>query len=153
MKRMIVIVLVVALLLSGCSFFKSDEQKIEDKINRFISAYNLGDVDGMTETLDSQTRQIVNSSMSIADGLIGSFTGFDISVKDVFSLCINFSDDFDRLTISSFDDFQINEDSATAYVTVVGNKSGEESTQNAVFKMIKENSDWYIKDFSNIGGI
>lgn len=153
MKRVVAVALVAALLLSSCSFFKSDEQKMEDKIEKFITSYNSGDVDGMIDTLDSQSRHVAEASLSIADSLLGSLTGIGISVKDVFSLCINFSDDFDTLKILSFDDFQIEADAATVYVTVEGSQAGEESIQQAVFKMVKESRDWYINDFSNIGGV
>ncbi len=153
MKRVYPLALIMVMLLTGCVFFKSDEQKMKDKINRFITSYNSGDVDAMTETLDSQSRQVINSTLNIADSLIGSFTGFNISIKDVFSLCFNFSGNFERLTIISFDDFQIKESSAVVYVSVVGSKSGAESSQSATFKMIKENGDWFIRDFSNVGGL
>lgn len=153
MKKTIPLILVVMILLSGCSLFKSDEQKMKDQINRFITAYNSGDAEGMIDTLDSQSRQVAKASLGIADSLIGTLTGIGISVKDVFTLCINFSGDFDRLTITSFDDFQILASAATVTVSVVGEKSGEEETQTAIFKMKQENDDWYITDFYGIGGI
>ena len=153
MKRICSLVLIVTLLLSGCSFFKSDEQLMKDKINSFVTSYNSGDVEGMIDTLDSQSRQIAKSTLELSDTLISSLTGISVSVKDVFALCISFSDDFDTLTIVSFDDFQVGESTATVSVTVAGEKSGTEETEQAEFKMKKENGDWYINDFYGIGGL
>ena len=135
-------------LLTACSYEKSDEELIESKINKFLQAYNSGDMDGVLECLDAKTKNTVKASMNIGSALIGK-TGFGITFSDLFSLGIGTMSEEDVLTIS---EKTINIESdvkATVDVTLGYKDKLSDMQEKAIFTMVKEDDDWFIKNLES----
>lgn len=145
MKKMITWLLVCAILVVAAyhgGFLKSDEQKIEDRMNDFLKSYNAGDMNGVLDSFDAKTRNTYKAAMNVGNSLIG-LTGFGIDMSDMFSLGIALSEG-DAL---QFDDMQItivSDTKATVRVTFRYQNIQESYTQKAKFTLVKEDNDWYI---------
>lgn len=148
--------------LGGCAFIaeflksletepKTDEQLIEERIERFAEVYNNGDYDGVLECLDTKTRNTVSAMMNVGAAILGEF-GFDmgISLSDLFSLGVGLIGDDEILT---FDIHSIDVQSANLAVVEVTMKSAVGNlSEAAVFTMRKEDDDWYIRNLEVIAG-
>ena len=131
--------------LTGCALFKSDKEKIEDRIESFISAYNSGDLGDALDCLDAKTKNAFKSSMALTEALSG-MSGFSIS--DLFSIGIGISEG-DTLTVDIVD-IEIEDERAMVDVIVSYKDSAKElKEEKAFFTMVKEKQEWYIKNFEN----
>lgn len=150
--RKILAVFMVLLLclsfLSACTSPKSDEELIESRINTFLKAYNSGDMDAVLECLDAKTKNTYKSAMNIGNALIGK-TGFDISLSDMFSIGVGILSDEDILSISNMAVSIIDDNNATVDVTLGYRDKMTDTLEKAVFTMIKEDNDWFIKNLES----
>ena len=64
----------------------TDEELIRERVETFISAYNEGDMDTVLECLDAKSRNAMEAMLKLLGGIAGSYTGFEIDLKDLFSL-------------------------------------------------------------------
>ncbi len=150
-KRIIAVFLILSLCLfvmSACNMPKTDEEMIESRINKFVKAYNSGDIDIVMECLDAKSRNAFKSAISIGNALIGK-TGFGIDIADFFGLGVGVFSDDDMITIS---DIRINMSSEKKAIVDVtfGYKDKNSSTkEKAFFTMVKEDKDWFIKDLES----
>lgn len=137
----IISVILIGAIVAVCMFFfKSDEQKIRDRIDTFFTACGETDIEGMVECLDSKTRKTYETMMGLTQGLLGGITGFDLPLGDMFELYAmdsseSFEMDYEIGTI------KIDGKKATAKVTMK-NGNGESETSDVV--LCKEDDDWFI---------
>ena len=125
---------------------KSDEEKIRDRVEEFIFAYNSGDVDGAFDCLDAKSKQTYKAMMNIGNGLFGKLTGIDISVQDLFAIAVGvnggdiLSMDIKNIVITS-------ETTATVDISTTLSLDGVgagETNDNMQLQMVKEQGDWFI---------
>ena len=130
------------------NLFKSDETLIRERIEALEDAYNDGDWDGMMECLDGPTQAIMELTMDFADGLISGAGGFDVSMRDMFSLggLLLPGDNF-RLEIKNID---IDGDRAVVTVVMYAELDDIKESEEAEFPMVKEDNDWYIGGLDNM---
>ena len=145
MKKLIALLLVIGIV-AGFAYYggylKTDEQKIEDRMNDFLKAYNSGDFNGALESFDSKTRNTYKSVMNIGNALIG-LTGFGVDVSDLFTLGVSLSEG----DLLQFDELQITflSDTKATVSTIMYYQGYQESYSKKVqFTLIKEDNDWYI---------
>ena len=128
----------------GSSKPKTDEEKIEARINEFITAYNDGDMDAVLQCLDATTRNAFQALLNLMGGFVGSQAGFDIDLSDLFSLGVSTAEgDFMELEIRSIAML----DSSNAIATTFMDLNGAEST--IYFIMVYEKGGWYIHDMTD----
>ncbi|MBQ2933855.1 MAG: hypothetical protein IJE02_04525 [Clostridia bacterium] len=139
----VTIIILLVILMTGCNFFKSDEQLIEERIEAFLDAYNSGDLDGVLECLDSRTRTTIESAIGITE----AFTG-GVEVSDVFGISIGTMSEGDILTVD-IQEIKINDERATVEVLASYKDAAAGFSEPAVFTMKKEDRDWYIKNFED----
>ncbi|MBO5953735.1 MAG: zinc ribbon domain-containing protein [Oscillospiraceae bacterium] len=132
------------------NLFKSDETLIRERIEALEDAYNDGDWDGMMECLDGPTQAIMEMTMDFADGLISGVGGFDVSMRDMFSLggLLLPGDNF-RLEIK---DINIDGDHAIVTVVMYAELNDIKESEEAELPMVKEDNDWYIGGLDNMLG-
>ena len=148
--------------LCGCSFLeqffhpKSDEQKIQERIDKFLQSYNTGDLDGVLECLDSKTRNTAQAMVNIANNIGGALLseatglGLGLNLSDLFSLGIGLSSgDFLNVQVKSI----TITDSTNAYADITLGMNEQISSESAEgrFILIKEGDDWFIKDLVESG--
>ncbi len=136
----IVAVLVAAIVL-GCMFlFKSDEDKIRDRIDTFATACNEGDIEGMINCFDKKTRKTYEASMGLVEGLFGGITGVDIPIGDMVEI-FGMEEMGGQLNMDiTVESIAINGNTAQVKVTL--SAEGEAETDEVV--MCKEEDDWFI---------
>ena len=127
---------------------KSDEAKIRDRLDDFETACTDMDMEGMFNCFDRKTRKTYESTMSVADGLLGGLTGIDLPYSDIAELggmemagSGEFEMDIEVKSIVVEDDI--------AFVEVVMTNGGESGEDTIV--MCKEEDDWFI-DFEETSG-
>ena len=150
-KRVLALFLIAvffSLMLCACDFSdlfaESDETKIENRIQTFVSDYNSGDVEAVMASMTKRTRRILESTF----GILGSISGYDVKELFVhgFSLGVLTSEG-DYLSLEIVD-VEVSEDSKKADANVVIKMDGSD-TGAAVFKMKYENDGWYIDDIKD----
>lgn len=147
MKRIMAAVLlfsVMMVLLSGC-LFKSDEEKIRDRMISFQDAYNAGDMEEVLACFDAKTRNTYQSAFNIGNALIGGLTGFSVEIGDMFGLGIAVMAEGDILDFVAMDINIISETKAIVTVTCVYQDRDYSDTGDATFTLVKEKGDWFIK--------
>lgn len=164
MRRLKISALILALTLvfsffTGCGFtsvntsessggtetWTTDEDRIEQRIETFLTAYNEGDMEVVLQCLDAKTRNAFQAMLNILGGLAGSQLGFDISLSDLFSLGVNTtSGDFMGLNILSMNIVEGQSAVVTTSMTLHGS-----GTQTIYFEMTYEHGDWFIHDMTD----
>lgn len=140
--------LIICVSLVSCTFIKSNEEKINSRIDLFLKAYNSGNMDAVFECLDSKTKNTYKAAMNIGNTFIGK-TGFNIKLSDLFGIGIGTMSDSDVLKISQRDIKILNESLATVNIVLTYEDKISSTIENAVFTMIKEDDDWYIKNLES----
>lgn len=154
----IVTIIIPITLFTACLFQKSDEELIEARINRFLTAYNTGDLDAVIECLDAKTRNTYKSTMNLVENIGGALLGkvtetkiglnlsdlFDFS--DLFGISVGTISEDDILTVDIQEIIIEDETHATVNVTISYNTNIADLSEDAYFTMLKENGDWYIKN-------
>ncbi len=123
----------------------TNEQQIKERIEKFSTAYNQGDMDAVLECLDAKSRNAMNAMLNLVGGIAGSLTGVDIDLRDLFSLGIYISsDDFMKLQIGKI----TVTDSKNAVATTTMDLTGA-GVGTIYFYMVYENGGWYIHDMTD----
>ncbi|MBR1731901.1 MAG: hypothetical protein IJ725_05665 [Ruminococcus sp.] len=151
-KTIIGIFLVVCIIISasGCGLFKSDEQKMQDRILALADAYNAGDVDALIDCFDSKTKSVINGALGIGNAIIGDLFDIDIKVEDVLRLGTGLAglEYGDSLKINSINITKILGSNASAKVelsfTNVYSEDKETTSGTISVGLSKENDDWFI---------
>ncbi len=113
-----------------------EKQLIKKRIEQFVSCYNNGDMDGITECFDTETRKAFIALLDV----LGSGV---VDLGDIFSLNMKYSDTPTlKCTIESI--------SITDGKALVVTSSNIQSTDNSTyfFVMLYENDDWYINNMT-----
>ena len=122
-------------------FYKTDEQKIEDRIESFNIACNSGDIQGMFDCFDKYTRQMYSTTIGLTEGIIGGLTGFDLPLGDLFNLFAMDSFGGEGLGLEiEIESIEVNDH--TAIVTLT-DACAENLGQDTII-MCKEEDDWFI---------
>ena len=144
-KRTLLAAVAVLLLLTqlcACSS-KSDEELIRDRIENFMSDYNDGDLDAALENLTPKTRNATQAILNMAESLGGLFGLDGISLSDMFSLGLAFSDD-EMLKVTVQSVTIQDEENATAETELSLNSPVGDAAYSIRFVMQKKDGDWYI---------
>ncbi len=144
-----VVAAVVSFLIFGTNLFKSDETLIRERIQAYEDACNDGDYEAMLDCMDSETKAMMEGTMSIMDGLFSEGTGMDFGMSDMFGLAGSMGDFF-TVEITNI---EIEGEYATVTVIMSADMYGySESTEEAELPMVKEKGDWYIGGIENMLG-
>lgn len=163
MKKILALLLVIVMALGGFSACKkyddetgkpstsatqpTNEELIAKKINKFLTAYNTGDMDEVLKCLDAKTRNELQAWMNLLGGVAGGLLGFDISLSDLFTLGISMAkEDFMKLEIKNITII----DASNAVVTTVMDMIGDEESTTIYFEMVYEDDGWYIHDMTDV---
>jgi len=143
-KKITVVLLIIGLLAAAyySGFFKSDEDKIEDRMNAFLDAYNAGDINSVLESLDAKTRNTYGAYMNVGNALIG-LSGFGLELSDMFALGVSLSDG-ETLSFENMEITMLSDKKASVSAIMCYQGYQDTSSQNVEFILIKENKDWYI---------
>lgn len=154
MKKLIAAILIIAVVIGGCyyayiTFFaKTDEEKIEDCLQTFASAYSSGDSEALCKCLDSKSQIAIKSILGIGNSF--SKIGLENIFGTMFSLnSISAGEDSVQFDIK---EIKVNGDKASVklemkIVTSVIGKHEQTSSENV--KMVKEGMDWKIVGLTN----
>lgn len=122
---------------------RSDEKKIQDRLDAFVFALNSGDTDAALECLDAKNRNMLNAALNIGGGLLNSLIGFNIDVKDILALAIGLNSG--DLFTANVQDISITSDTkAVAYLTLTTQIGGQTESESGTLDLVKEKGDWYI---------
>ena len=136
----LIVVLIGAIVFASLYFFKSDEDKIQDRLDAFAAACNDGDMEGMVECFDKKTRKYYETSIGLVEGIFGGLTGVDLPIGDMFEL-FGMQEMGGQVNMELVvNNIQINGN--TAIVSVTMYESGSVETDQ--IKMRKEDDDWFI---------
>lgn len=123
---------------------KSDEELIEARIKEFLTAYNSGDMNATMNCLDAKTKNAMNALLNLFGGVFGGATGYNIDLRDLFSLGVAVEEgDFMNLQVS---ETKISGKSAVVTTTM---SLPDVSGQKMYFIMLYENNGWFISDISD----
>lgn len=150
--RVITITITIFLLLTSCNVFKSDEEIIEDRINKFLTEYNSGDYEEVLECFTPKMKNTLKSATGIGDAILGKLTGINLKSSDLFGFGAGILSQDDVLTISDAKLTLENETTATVecILTFKNNLIGKSTTQKSSFIMSKEKNDWLIQNIKLI---
>ncbi len=150
-KRVLALFLIAvffSLMLCACDFLdlfaESDETKIENRIQTFVSDYNSGDVEAVMASMTKRTRRILESTF----GILGSISGYDVKELFVYGFSLGVLTSEGDYLFLEIVDIEVSEDSKKADANVVIKMDGSD-TGAAVFKMKYENDGWYIDDIKD----
>lgn len=142
--------IMIIILLPACSMFKSDTDKIKERINKFVISYNSGDIEGVIDCLDSKKRTTYKSALGIGNALLNGLIDIDISLQDIFGIGMGLTEN-DSIIIERFNNINVSSDSATADISLIYTDEidGDSSNEKGVFYLKKENDDWFISDLKD----
>ncbi len=127
----------------------TDEYLIRECVETFLTAYNEGDMDAVLECLDAKSRNAMEAMLNLLGGIAGSYAGFDIDLKDLFSLGVSTVDgDFMLLDIISIE----MRGSSEAVVTTSMSLPGGMNDEKIYFITIYEKGKWCISDITDKKG-
>lgn len=154
MRKFIIYIIVIAVFIGGgyyvynTYFLKSDEEKIEECLQKFAAAYSEGDFDALCECLDSKSKNALRSILGVGNSFL------NIGLEDIFGTMFSLN------SISAGEDsvqFQIKDikiNRQKAYVnlemkiiTSIITKTEQVSEEQVT--MIKEGFDWKIVGINN----
>ena len=127
----------------GAADTRSDEEKIRDRVDTFVTALNAGDADAAIGCLDAKNRNLLNATLNIGGGLLGSLIGVEVDARDVLALAIGLSSD--AQISAEIKEIKITSDTtATVSLTATAKIGGETGTENLTLDMVKEMGNWYF---------
>lgn len=144
MRRAVALVILICLvtaLLCGC---KSDEQKIEDRLNQFLFAFNTGDMEAVLDCYDAKTRNANKAILGLGNNLLGdSLLG--MSFQGLFALSVGLMSEGELLRVEDVVvEIHSSGTRATVSATLYYEDYSESHNSQIQLTMIKENGDWYI---------
>ena len=119
MKRCVLSALLLCFFIFGisCTLIPSDEEKIKSKIDAFCTAYNNGELEDAIDCLDAKSRNKLNKTISLTQGVLGLFgvsVDLDQLLKDLWGVSVLMISDENLLTIEM----------ASAIIANIGAKAG-----------------------------
>ncbi len=123
----------------------TDEDLIKDRIKKFMTAYNDGDMEEAMIHLAAKPRNAFNAILNLLGSLAGSASGVDIDLRDLFSLGIAIEDgDYMRLKINKIEIVNSQKAIATTIMTLANSDN-----KTIYFEMVYEHDGWYINDMTD----
>ncbi len=123
----------------------TDEELIRKCVQTFITAYNEGDMDTALNCLNAKNRNAMEAILNLLGGAAGSYLGFDIDLKDLFSIGVSVTNgDLMKLNITDVS-ITSNSNGKMATVTTSMDLAGT-GAQTVYFSMVYEHDGWYISD-------
>ncbi len=144
----LVIIMACSLTFSSCSvfdFFKSDEQKITERIEKFEKNYNNGDWEGVLACLSTKKRNMIQAEINILGALLGSFTEISLNISDLFSIGVGI-EDADYISVEIDKVRLTDSDTAIVEARVMLKEQYDVENSPTWFYMLKEENGWFIKD-------
>lgn len=143
-KRLLLLICIFGMIptmLCGC---KSDEVKIQERLDAVVFAFNSGDMEGVLDCYDAKTRNVNKAVLGIGDGLLG-MGGIDIGFSSLFALTVGLQSEGDIVKVEDVQ-ITINSDGTRAEVSAMVHFDGPGGELDTPIQMtmIKENGDWYI---------
>lgn len=142
--RLVTLMLIFSFCIAGCTYLKSDEEMIADRVQTFEEAYNNGDWEKVLNCFDSKSRNTYEAMFSVGEMFGSSLIGFDISFSDFFALGMGLVGEDEQLAIEITDIVINDKKSAIVYGTVTFNYENITSE----IKLVKEKNDWFIQDMN-----
>jgi len=139
-RAVAIIAVLIAAVAVTLFFFKSDEDMIGDRLNTFAAAFNEGDLSGVIDCFDPQTRGMLNLVSGVGNLLIGGFMDSSVSLNDIFGTVLGIYGEQATVFISVRSIEFINSDRAIAHITV---RVGYHEDYISI-PMLKDNFDWFI---------
>lgn len=115
---------------------KSDEDKIRERMDKFVTAYNNGDYEGMLECIEPVKRKQYEAAYNMLGSIGSGLLGFDFSVSDLMGLSAMVMTEEEKLSLEITRISVLDGGRALVYVR---NSNGEET-----FSMVKDGRDWYF---------
>lgn len=143
-KRYLVLICIFGMLSTMMCGCKSDEVKIQERLDAVVFAFNSGDMEGVLDCYDAKTRNVNKAALGIGDGLLG-MGGIDIGLSSLFALTVGLQSDGDIVQVEDVQ-IKISSDGKCAEVSAMvhfDGPGGELDTPTQM-TMIKENGDWFI---------
>ncbi len=145
----------LSLLFCSCDLISkplSDEEMIKNRIDQFLRCYNTGNLEGVLSCMDEKTRQTIQSAINLSEGVAGMLGVGGISFSDLFGLGVGMSENDELLSVEIYS-IEIEEVRAEVIVKMAYAYVGSEPyEENALFEMLKEDGDWFIRDFRSYYG-
>lgn len=131
----------ISTMLYGC---KSDEVKIQERLDAVVFAFNSGDMEGVLNCYDAKTRNVNKAVLGVGDGLLG-MGGIGIGLSGLFALVVGLQSDGELVRIENVQ-IEISTDGLRADVEAVlcYEDAGNAFKEPLYIGMVKENGDWYI---------
>lgn len=131
-------------MMAGCESVKSNEELIQDKLEKFCVSYNAGDLEQVLTCFDSETRRLYEAAVKIGNGIASNEWGMELS--DLFSLGSAMSED---ATIENLNIALINIEKREAFVE--GQMYlGDGVKCQVEITMIQENGDWFLQEVNDV---
>ena len=143
-KRLILLICMLGMISTMLCSCKSDEVKIQERVDAVVFAFNSGDMEGVLDCYDAKTRNANKAALGIGDSLLG-MSGFDIGLSSLFALTVGLQSDGEMVRV---EDVQItihtdgNRATVNALLHYESMSGGYDS--DLQLSMIKENGDWYL---------
>lgn len=134
----------LSFMMTGCSSVKSNEDLIQDKLEKFCVSYNAGDLEPVLKCFDSETRRLYETAVKIGNGIASNEWGIELS--DLFSLGSALSED---ATIENLNITVINIDGQEA--SIEGDLYlGDGVICQVEIAMVEENGDWFMQEINDV---
>lgn len=143
-KRQLLLLCVLGILsamLCGC---KSDEVKIQERLDAVVFAFNSGDMEGVLDCYDAKTRNVNKAVVGIGDGLLG-MGGINIGLSSLFALTVGLQSNGETVQVEDVQ-IKISSDGSRADVSAMVHFDGPGGDLDTPVQMtmVKENGDWYL---------
>jgi hypothetical protein len=140
----VITVLVIAATAMYFIFYKSDEDRIKDRLNTFAAAYNEGDFNKLTDCFDPKTKTTLKSVAGIGSKLLG------LDVEDLFGLVMGVGPSLtSKDTTIYITVHNINFTSDTTAKVDITFHFGEEK-DDLTLEMMKSGGKWFGKWFIDL---
>ena len=142
-KAFVIIVCTLSIL-AGCGGTYNDDKMIEQCIDDFVYAVNVGDIDGALMCVDKRSQRILDTAINISDGLIASAVGVGISMTDIFGLGMNLIADGDIFDIRDMNIEYTSDNTARVSCTLEYDYKEKTESEKITIYMLYEDDIWVI---------
>ena len=155
MKKVVAVILICAVVAVGgyfAFFYKSDAEKIVERLETFEEAYSTGDFEGVIDCMDAKSRNALKGV-----GKLGSMVGGDVGPLDInfgsdlfsglFALGVATQDEQVKFKVKRIDFTDDTHALVSADVWTSKDYLYDEANTEETFEMIKEKNDWYLDEF------
>ena len=138
-KGTIVFFAVVGILLGLWHFGiigKRDEDKIRERLDTFVTAYNHGDYEGILECIEPVRRKQYEAATNIMGGVGSGLLGFNFSISDLVGLGAMFMPEEEKVSLEITRISMLDGGKAIVYART--------AWSDVKYTMVKVGRDWYL---------